>query len=547
MLKYTKEKKMKSSSKRKRFIIVVIIILLEIGITPIIHSESWPMFGHDIDHSRYSTSPAPDTNNIRWTYTTNGAVESSPAITDGNLYVGSADGMVYCLDAVTGDFVWEYATESYVDSSPAVAAGKVYVGSYDGMVYCLDAVTGDFVWEYATGDYVHSSPAVAAGKVYVGSNDYKIYCLDAMTGDFIWEYTTGSYVDSSPAVAAGNVYIGSDDKKMYCLDALTGDFIWSYITGGYVKSSPAIAHGNVYIGSDNKKVYCFGTPSSGGGGGGSEPPSNKNPVANASAGEPYHGIINTEIIFNGSQSYDLDGTIIHWLWDFGDLTNGTGEITNHTYTNAGIYTVTLTVTDNNGATNTDTTTCEITQPNRPPTPPVITGPINGTKNTLYNFSAISTDLDNDTISYTFNWGDLTTLSSELLLNGTRCTMTHSWAAAGRYHLNVTVTDRLAVSSANIIIYIDAVQTADIGYLLDYNSDGVYDAFYSDELNETLMIKKTDDYYLIDADGDGQWDYTFDTAYGIKEYHSSQTPGFEVILTIAAITLLFFLKRRRKNS
>jgi outer membrane protein assembly factor BamB len=44
-----------------------------------------------------------------------------------------------------------YATGSYVDSSPAVANGVVYVGSYDTNIYALDARTGAKLWSYTTG------------------------------------------------------------------------------------------------------------------------------------------------------------------------------------------------------------------------------------------------------------------------------------------------------------------------------------------------------------------------------------------------------------
>ncbi|PIV69079.1 MAG: hypothetical protein COS08_05410, partial [Euryarchaeota archaeon CG01_land_8_20_14_3_00_38_12] len=50
-------------------------------------------------------------------------------------------------------------------------------------------------------------------------------------------------------------------------------------------------------------------------------------------------------------SYDRDGYIISWLWDFGDGTTDTGATVTHKYEKAGTYTVTLTVTDNSGATN----------------------------------------------------------------------------------------------------------------------------------------------------------------------------------------------------
>jgi hypothetical protein len=215
--------------------------------------DEWPMFHHDLNHTGYSTSAAPNTNQSAWSYTTGDEVFSSPAVAGGMVYVGSGDGKVYCLDAATGAFVWSYTTGSSVFSSPAVAGGMVYVGS--DKVYCLDAATGAFVWSYTTGNAVYSSPAVVSGMVYVGSTDSKVYCLDAATGAFVWSYTTGSSVFSSPAVAGGMVYVGSD--KVYCLDAATGAFVWSYTTGHIVWSSPAVAGGMVYVGSYNRNVYCL--------------------------------------------------------------------------------------------------------------------------------------------------------------------------------------------------------------------------------------------------------------------------------------------------
>jgi hypothetical protein len=52
--------------------------------------------------------------------------------------------------------------------------------------------------------------------------------------------------------------------------------------------------------------------------------------------------------FDGSCSYDEDGAIVSWDWDFGDGTTGTGETTSHVYDAEGIYRVRLTVTDNDG-------------------------------------------------------------------------------------------------------------------------------------------------------------------------------------------------------
>jgi len=58
--------------------------------------------------------------------------------------------------------------------------------------------------------------------------------------------------------------------------------------------------------------------------------------------------------FDGSGSYDPDGNINTWEWIFDDGGTGSGELVSHSYVEAGTYTVTLTVTDNEGATDTDT-------------------------------------------------------------------------------------------------------------------------------------------------------------------------------------------------
>jgi len=55
--------------------------------------------------------------------------------------------------------------------------------------------------------------------------------------------------------------------------------------------------------------------------------------------------------FNGSTSYDPNGSIVNWAWNFGELPLASGPIVTHTYVSPGNYTVTLTVTDDEGLPN----------------------------------------------------------------------------------------------------------------------------------------------------------------------------------------------------
>jgi hypothetical protein len=83
---------------------------------------------------------------------------------------------------------------------------------------------------------------------------------------------------------------------------------------------------------------------------------------------------------NASASDDPDGSIVAWDWDFDDGTTGTGEIATHEYTAGGSYTVSLTVTDNGGATDTTTRTFTVKAP--PPTTTSTTSTTSTTTTTI---------------------------------------------------------------------------------------------------------------------------------------------------------------------
>ncbi len=94
-----------------------------------------------------------------------------------------------------------------------------------------------------------------------------------------------------------------------------------------------------------------------------------NPTPNVAPVAAFTSSVNNlSASFNAGGSTDNDGTIASYAWTFGDSTTGTGQAPSHTYTTAGTYQVTLTVTDDDGATDAVTHAVTVTDP--PPAAPL---------------------------------------------------------------------------------------------------------------------------------------------------------------------------------
>ncbi len=90
------------------------------------------------------------------------------------------------------------------------------------------------------------------------------------------------------------------------------------------------------------------------GGGGGSGGKNKPPVASLTV-SPTTGAAPLSIVASGEASTDPDGTIAKYAWKFGDGSQASGARTQHTYATVGEFQVELTVTDNQGASSSATT------------------------------------------------------------------------------------------------------------------------------------------------------------------------------------------------
>ena len=146
--------------------------------------------------------------------------------------------------------------------------------------------------------------------------------------------------------------------------------------------------------------------------------------------------------FDGNGSSDVDGTITDYAWDFGDGNTGTGPTPDHVYATAGIYTVTLTVTDDDG--NHGTISEEFEFGDAPPPTAAFTSSSNFL---IASFDGTtSSDADGTITDYAWDFGDGTT--------GSGATPTHLYATGGTYNVTLTVTDNggnTGTTSAPIVI------------------------------------------------------------------------------------------------
>jgi PKD repeat protein len=130
---------------------------------------------------------------------------------------------------------------------------------------------------------------------------------------------------------------------------------------------------------------------------------------------------------DGSGSADSDGTIVTYSWGFGDQTSGSGQVAHHTYAGYGTYPVSLTVTDDVGATATVTHTVTLTN-----AAPTASFTVRCTGLSCSVDGRASADSDGTIVSYAWSFGDGA--------GGSGATTSHTYAGAGSYIVALTVTD-----------------------------------------------------------------------------------------------------------
>ncbi|RLG19847.1 hypothetical protein DRN74_06315, partial [Candidatus Micrarchaeota archaeon] len=263
------------------------------------------------------------------------------------------------------------------------------------------------------------------------------------------------------------------------------------------------------------------------------------------------------IVFNASQSYDPDGgAIVTYKWNFGDGNIGYGKVVVHQYQNPGVYTIILTVTDDEGEVGVATSGHGYNVP--PPInvteniPPVVnfTWEVDPEVDGTINFYSSATDPDGAIVSYFWNFGDGNTSSNP--------NPSHTYGRSGTYTVTLIVTDdnggqssvEITVTVPNILpiagfsysprnvttarsVTFDGGSPYSYdkdGYIVnwswDFDGNGIIDAYgsivthlYSSPGNYTVILNVTDN--------DGGWD-TYQKNITVYSPATASPPRFLIV-------------------
>jgi hypothetical protein len=239
------------------------------------------------------------------------------------VFYGSTDGYLYSTTFDGSSFGTPVKVDPYNDpvwSDVDSHDGTTFRGAVPTLYSQLPNVTGMFY---------------SGGRLYYTLNgDSRLFSR--------WFTPDSGIVDETTAISASSVNFSSADgmfvsgNTLYYVNKSNKSLYSVAFDNGTVSGTPVLVNGPATGGIDwtNQSLFFYGAP-----------PANQPPVAAFSATCPDHGCS-----FDGSASADPDGSIASYSWDFGDGSQGNGVSPSHSYASGGTYSVTLTVTDNKGAT-----------------------------------------------------------------------------------------------------------------------------------------------------------------------------------------------------
>jgi PKD repeat protein len=206
------------------------------------------------------------------------------------------------------------------------------------------------------------------------------------------------------------------------------------------------------------------------------------PSISSASASPTVVIIGQSVDFTAAAS-DADGDVLAYLWDFGDGATSSDATTSHSYSAAGIYSATITVTDFAGAAASQSITINVFHDSDRPTARFTSSDLNGFVGQPLGFDAtFSTDPKNDIVSYAWDFGD----SSR---NGSGQLISRIYTAVGTYTITLTVTDAEGLSDTTTLtmVVLPAAQAGSLNPNIKYSVSWNRGASNADTLNLSATV------------------------------------------------------------
>ena len=165
----------------------------------------------------------------------------TPSLSQLSIYVGSADGNIYALNASSGTLRWKYSTGSQTTQRIQVADGVIYNivdsdATQSSTMYELNAHHGTLIRQYQlpyfqldTGSYIPDF-TVVNGVIYF-SSPTMAFAIRASNGTMLWQYSWSGRGASAPVVVNNVVYYVTGVAIIYAFNIHNGTLLWKHDLG----------------------------------------------------------------------------------------------------------------------------------------------------------------------------------------------------------------------------------------------------------------------------------------------------------------------------
>jgi polyvinyl alcohol dehydrogenase (cytochrome) len=245
---------------------------------------AWIGWGQNLSNARFQDAAMAGLNaaqvprlKVKWAFGFPGdqSANAQPTIAGGRVFVGSAGGKVYSLNAATGCIYWFYDAGAAVRSAINVHhTGNSYTaffGDARAFVYAVDADTGKLRWKTKVDDFplagITSSPVQYNGRLYVGvksgeeaagaAKDYEccrfrgsLVALDSATGKQVWKTYTIDEPRPTRKNKAGTQLWGPSGAPIWSSPAIDTKRNAIYVTTGDNYSEPTTRMSDAFLALD---------------------------------------------------------------------------------------------------------------------------------------------------------------------------------------------------------------------------------------------------------------------------------------------------------